>query len=253
MQNSSYYRGLSKNWTRKQVSSLTHFQAVIVFGILSISPLPVVSIVVLGISLIAAIMRIPSLILMAIIISFVTAIFPPLSIILSIIFFLMKLEYIARHFEPLFLGTMLIVYLFYSSINAFPIEYLLYEGTFLYSNIYFSLAHFALSAILIHCILFYLYKREYSAKEAVMIMSTVPLFVIMLILPFLLQQIENFDDILEGESFDDFKQQYNTEPSKTHFVNGHIRENADGSTSTVRPHIRTNPDGIESNNLSHKD
>lgn len=253
MQNIKSYRQIRRSWTHKQIKSFYHWLAVVAFGLLSIAPLPVVIAVVLGISVISAIVRIPSLILTAIVVSFVTVLFPPLAGIISIIFLVMKLAYIVEHIRPLLLGAGLIGYLFYFSFDNSSRIYLLASFE-ISSFLHMYAAHFIFSALLFHLVLWFLYKKEYSTKEAVLIMATVPLFIFLLILPFLLRQLEGMDELFEGDSFDEYERYYYEEPSQDkHVVRGHIRQNEDGSISHVKSHIRTNPDGIEINNLSHKE
>lgn len=87
-------------------------------------------------------------------------------------------------------------------------------------------------------------------------MCSAPMYLLLFLLPIIIRELKEID-AFSNDSFDDYQQEVyqryeeQDEPG-IHGVKGHIRKNADGSTSYVRPHIRTNPDGVESNNLSSK-
>lgn len=251
-------RNTKKAWTHKQLKSFWHWLAILVFGLLSISSLRVVLITLISISVVAAIIKIPSLLAMAAIVSFVTFFFPPLTVILSIVFFLMKINYIMNHFKPLLFGAGLIGYLVYLSMDNYWAYSIWNAIQFGYRLPAPFIQHVALqmvfSMLLIHLVLYILYRNKYSSKEALITMSTVPLFIVLLVLPFLLNQLEEIEDHLTADTFDEFEEnqmRYNPNPD-THNVQGHYRTNADGSVSYVRPHIRTNPDEFKSNNLSSR-
>lgn len=251
------HKNVRKTWVLTQVKSFLHWFALVAFGLLAIAPFPVVLTIVLGISVIAAIIKMPSLLVMAGLVSVVTVFFPPLAFILSIIFFLMKVSYLINHFKPLLLGAGLIGYLIYGALQDTAFQYFwydfLYYGGFSLDLVHYGLVKFCFSALLIHIVLLFLYYNQYATKEALTIMATVPLFVIMMILPFLLSQIEELGSELDHDSYDAFEQNqvYNPDPD-IHTVDGHYRTNSDGSVSYVRPHIRTNPDDFTSNNLSNR-
>ncbi|MCZ0703164.1 hypothetical protein J2T56_001398 [Natronobacillus azotifigens] len=237
---------------------MLHWIALLVFGLLSIAPFRVVVITVIGISVIAAIIKIPSLLVMAGIVTAVSILFPPLTLILSIIFFLMKISYIINHYKALLFGAGLITYLIYISINNYYADYFwsaLRFGYYLPTPlIQRTVLQMVVSMLIIHLLLYFLYRNKYTTKEALIIMSTVPLFLLLLILPFILNQLEELKDFLDTDTFDEFEENqmgsttYNPNP-ELHTVEGHYRTNSDGSVSYVRPHVRTNPDGFKSNNL----
>lgn len=235
-----------QSWTKAQIHSKWHILGVILFGVLAIAPRGVAPVAILLISVVAAVKKIPSLVITAVIVSVVTMLFPPLAGIVSIVFFFMKLAYIREHFRPLLIGLVLCFYL------------VVFSGIHYYS-LGPALTQLLLSSGLFHCILVYLYHREYSAQEAITIVATVPLFIVMLILPFLLSQLDEIVDYFDGDSYDDFMhgqmhaEQVQAAPADTHWVDGFTRKNPDGSFSHVEGHFRTNPDGIESNNLSYKE
>jgi hypothetical protein len=79
----------------------------------------------------------------------------------------MKLAYIREHYRPLLIGLVLCSYLIF-----FP--------GFYYYSLGSALLQLVLSSGLFHFILVYLYHREYSAQEAITIVATVPLFIVML-------------------------------------------------------------------------
>lgn len=244
-QNTAPGKTILQSWTKAQIHSKWHIIGVILFGVLAIAPRGVAPIAILLISVVAAVKKIPSLVITAVIVSVVTMLFPPLAGIVSIVFFFMKLAYIKEHYRPLLIGLALCFYL------------IVFSGIYYYSPGP-ALMQLVLSSGLFHFILVYLYHREYSAQEAITIAATVPLFIVMLILPFLLSQLDEIVDYFDGDSYDDFMrdQMYADQgqgvPADTHWVDGFTRENPDGSFSHVEGHFRTNPDGIESNNLSFK-
>ena len=153
-----------------------------------------------------------------------------------------------QHLFPLSLGLFLIIYLFtISMIVPYP-----------------TLKVFVISAVIFHIILVNLYKREYSSAEAIQIMASVPLYILIIILPIILNQLDEMNDLFDGNHYDqyvaDTENGYVVRPEAlltenhddpgTHLVETHLRKNSDGSTSVVREHIRSNPDGLKGNNLS---
>jgi len=241
---------LERTWEANQVRSKAHVTALVIFGILSVLPLSVVVITLAVMTIYIAIKRMPGMLVMAAFVSLVTLIFPPLAGLLAIVFFFMKISYIIKHFRPMLLGLSSIVYLIYSSFQTYDLFYYYYGGY----DLFLLLGRVLFSAGLFHIILYYLYRHEYSTQEAVSIMAAVPLFLIMLVLPFVIRQIEGMINDYNSVQYYHYQQaQYQQSDQYQpgiHSVRGHYRENSDGSASYVRPHIRTNPDGIESNNLS---
>lgn len=233
------HRQITKNWVKKQIMTKEHWAALLVFSLLSVAPIPatVIGIVVIGI--VSAFIRIPSILVTMAIVAMISLIFPPIAGILSFIFLLFKIKYIMNHFIPLTIGILLTIYLVVVSYS-------------LPSNIFL----FLFSVIGLHVILTYLYRKEYSSSSAISIMCSAPMYILLLILPMIINELNEMD-LFSEDSFEDYQhemyQRYQeADDPGIHSVKGHIRENADGSTSYVRPHIRTNPDGIENNNISSK-
>jgi len=232
-------RQITKSWVKRQTMTKEHWFAIIIFGLLSVVPIPATIIGIVLISIGAAIIRIPSILVMMAIVSIVSLIFPPLAGILSFVFLLFKIKYIIQHFVPLMFGFLLTIYLVVVSYSLSP-------------NIFL----FLFSVIGLNGTLRYLYRQEYSSSSAISIMCSAPMYLLLLILPIIIRELNEMD-LFSEETFEDYEyevyQQYEeVEEPGIHSVKGHIRENADGSTSYVRPHVRTNPDGVEHNNLSSK-
>lgn len=202
------------------------------------------------------IFRIPSMVIWSIIIGALTAIFPPLGIIVTIIFFILKISYIFENFLGLLLG----VFFFLS-----PMIYDHFSSNMNPDNILFK-ESMDLSAGLISIIIFVLislisYGNGYSADRLFSVILTTPVFIFMLILPFLIDAIDDMFN-LNTNQFNSYENEYlfnhatNTLSSEDnlnfHGVKGHWRQTPSGGYTWVDAHIRTNPDGITSNNFSSK-
>ena len=114
-----------------------------------------------------------------------------------------------------------------------------------------------------HIILVNLYKKEYSSAEAIQIMASVPFYILIIVLPIILSQLDDLDDVFEGSHYNQYvadNENHYVNPEELltrdygdpgiHTVKEHLRRNPSGSISTVKQHIRTNPDGFKGNNLS---
>jgi hypothetical protein len=86
-QNTAPGRTMLQSWTKAQIQSKWHIRGVILFGVLAIAPREVAWAAILIISVIAAVKKIPSLVITVLIVSVVTMLFPPLAGIVSIVFF----------------------------------------------------------------------------------------------------------------------------------------------------------------------
>ncbi len=248
MYNSTESSIIRKTWISEQIRTAWHILSIFIFAGLSVmEPLVILGALVL-ISVIIAISKIPSLFIITIIVTAVSLIFPPLGALIGILFFILKINYVIQHLLPLSLGLFLIVYLFtMSMLVPYP-----------------SLRIFVISAVIFHIILVNLYKREYSSAEAIQIMASVPLYILIIILPIILDQLDEMDDLFDGNHYDQYVAENengyvirpeamlteNQDDPGTHLVQSHLRKNSDGTMSVVREHIRSNPDGFKGNNLS---
>lgn len=225
-----------QTWTEKQIRTKWHILSVLAFALLSIMPVEIVVVALLLLSIWIAILKVPSLILMSALVPIVTMIYPPLGVIISVVFFIMKVNFFLEHALPLGLGLFAIVYLLAISL----IKSYVFQVPLLFI--------FALSAVIFQVILVGLYENEYSSVEAIQIMAIVPFYLLIIGLPIILNRIDGIGNVFEGNDYDEFEA-YNENPD-IHWVREHQRVNPSGSISTVKEHIRTNPDGFTENNLS---
>lgn len=230
---------VQRSWVKKQSMTKEHGLALLIFGILATTSWPVTVLGIILISMVIAIQKMPSLILSVLLIAIVSVLFPPLAGIMSFILLFVKIKYIIENFVPLLLGFILTGYLLWVSYMYPP-----------------SLFIFLASVLGMHLILNYLYSRKYTSTEAIFIMASVPLYILMIILPFIIKELREMT-VMSDHSYEAHQQEMALHDQRVnntgvHSVKGHTRELQDGSTTYVRPHVRTNPDGIKSNNLSAK-
>lgn len=179
----------------------------------------------------------------AVIISLITIFFPPLGIILTIIFFIARISQIFSHWKPLIVG-----FIFYGFLIFVDFETIYVHIVHIY---YFeSLWLVPIGCgIILNSLLVWLYYSKYSVEDALGIMGATPVYVFMLILPFIADDIAT---IMDFSDYEQFEKVYEDKQTGYHTVNGHYRELPSGENTYVDAHLRSNPDGIKSNNLSYK-
>jgi hypothetical protein len=191
-----------------------------------------------------------------IITSIVTAIFPPLGIVLTILFFIFRIGYIIQNWRGILAGILVYAYPFVLGLSIADSYYRYNPRVVLVTSL--------IAGIAFHFLLLWLYRNKYSTKNALGAMGSAPLLILMLILPFVADEIGDiidFDDFEQYESthhtvdpdYNAIDPEFETADSvnpDTHSVEGHWRQTSSGEYTYVEPHVRTDPDGIESNNLS---
>ncbi len=203
---------------------------------------------------------------------------PVLGFIVSAVFLLMKISNFIKNWKAIFAGVfiyLLPTLLFYKIgyYLIYPVNHLLYEsnGSYQLIQLIDILIIGGFGGLILHIILNWLYRNEYSSKSALATMGSAPLIILLLIIPFIINAVGDFiDDIINaGGMADDFisfrdgyNQDYYTEMDtidldgdgindNIHQVRGHYRSTPSGGVTYVDPHIRTNPNSIVSDNISH--
>lgn len=249
-----------KKWTKEQLYSTEHWLSLLAFALITFFSFGNVFISLLGYLIffvVTAISHVFNILVFAAITALITYLFPPVGAVLSVIFFISKISYIFENWRALLAGIIFYIYPFFLvSINSnlyYPsLEYILFITIF--------------TTVIFNFLLVWLYHNKYSTKNALETMGAAPVFVFMLILPFVADEIGAFLDFDEFEEYKADFSDYNYDQFETdavdfdteavdqnpglHDVEGHWRETASGEYTYVEPHVRTNPDGIESNNLS---
>ena len=248
---------IKKDWIKKQMISPLHIGVVLGFcllhifgGYINILTFNLLEWAYIIIFFITGVPKALNIIVASIVIGLILAFLPPLGIGITIVFFLLRLSSIYQHRKALLVG--LLFYGHWVIPRVFPYYYSrIFGDIFLFSYklmVNFSMFFWAVFyALMLHFMLVWLYKNKYSTSSALATMGAAPIYLIMLIMPFVANEIADFIDFSDYESFNGSS---NGHPGY-HTVRGHLRETPTGHT-TVRGHIRTNPDGIESNNLSYK-
>lgn len=269
-----------KAWAKAQSKTSDHRIAVVLYAIICGFALVKPSFAFWGpfiFFIITALMKMGDIIasmLVALIITTVASLINPiLGFIVSILFFFMKLSNFIRNWRALLAGIFIYIlpallteqlgyYLYYSIssnklLHQLDVSYLTLE----YITLFIT---GGLAGLILHLILNWLYRHQYSAKSALSTMGATPLIILLLILPFIINAVVDLiDDVMStsGSIADDFMSFKNEFDSidldgdgindHIHHVKGHYRSTPDGGVTYVDPHIRTNPNSIVSDNISY--
>ncbi len=208
---------------------------------------------------------------------------PMLGVIVSALFFIIKISNFISNLKAILAG--IFVYLmpaiivgkfgYYLYYLTYPIDKVLYMLSINYEIIYFINAFIIglFSGLILHIILKWLYRNEYSAKSALSIMGSSPLIILLMIIPFIINAVGDLiDDVLHAggsmaDDFVSFRDGYNNDHGTNfntqdlngdgindniHSVKGHYRSTPSGGVTYVDPYIRTDPNSIVSDNISYK-
>ncbi|WP_416828473.1 hypothetical protein [Ectobacillus polymachus] len=186
----------------------------------------------------------------------------PVAVILMIVFFFMRLNYIFQNWKAIIGGILVYGSFFWMISNA----------SHVYLNFLQALIACGLGSVFLHFYMKVLYNHGYSASQALEIMGAVPVVLLALLLPFL--KMFDFADLtlFHGHFSDGTTHvtgaQTEVPAAGVHHVNSYMRTAPDGivennlsyhgpgkipNTPTVHvdSYVSTNPDGIVENNLSY--
>lgn len=243
---------ITTNWSKDQVYSFNHWLAVLIFSATTFLAFQNILALIAGyvlFFLITALPRVYKMFIFFIITSILTAIFPPLGIVLTISFFIFRIGYIIENWRAILAGIL---------VYAYPFGLSLFISDFYYISLRVALSTAIIVGVGFHFLLIWLYRNKYSTKNALGAMGSAPILILMLILPFVADEI---GDVIDFDDFEQFEASHgsvdhvdttiDTVNPDIHTVEGHWRENPSGDYTYVEPHVRTDPDGIESNNISY--
>jgi len=249
------------NWVNKQITSKKHILAIFLFSIITFFSFASIFAVIIGylvFFLVTALPRVYKMLFVVLIVGILSAIFPFLGIIFTVVFFLVRINYIISNWRGLLAGLVFYTYplfliLIVPKTNPYSFDfYNLFS--FYYFTPYFAVITAIAAGLALHFLLKWLYSHQYSSDNALGTMGAAPLFVIMIILPFIIDDIAEvieFDDFNEFESAQEMEfENVDYDDPGIHNVEGHWRQLENGEYTYVESHMRTNPDGIESNNMS---
>jgi hypothetical protein len=216
--------------------------------------------------------RILSILLSAILCVAIIALLPflaPIAFVIMVILFFRRINYFFDNFPVMLVGFYMygvawfsIAYTTNFHFHQPSIEMILIIATF--------------STLIFHFLLKGLYKLGYTLDIALPMMATMPLIILLLILPFV-KTIDAFEgsggDIVSDsvetshnsniDSVGEVRSLYNS-PSEnidhinvdsnpgTHYTNDYYRMGSNGEIQHVRGYVATNPDGVLENNFSYK-
>lgn len=281
------YVSAHKQWSKLQSKSSDHKIAVCLYSILCSLGMINSSIAIGGplvFFIITALTKMNSMLaymLFSVAITTIASLINPvLGFIVSFLFFIMKISNFIKNWKAIFSG--MFVYLlpyfialgnlrYYIYICLSPINNLLYNFNLSHEIIYYAniILIGCFCGFVLHMILNWLYKNEYSAKSALATMGSAPLIILLIIIPFIINAVGDFiDDIMSASSsmaddFASFRYDYDTDfydsvdldgdgiNDNIHGVRGHYRTNSNGSVTYVDPHIRTNPNSTITDNISY--
>lgn len=190
---------------------------------------------------------------------------PILGIIVSGIFFLLKISNFINNWRGLLSG--IFIYLlpailsYFSNGIIYSSQYTLYDLNSPYVIIEFMpvFVFAIIGALTMNTLLIWLYKNKYSAKSAIATINNAPLVIFLLILPFIINAVVDLvDDLMIDNNFVDFSDVSDTIDldgdginDNVHEVRGHFRSTPDGDMTYVDSYIRTDPNSIISDNISY--
>ena len=250
-----------KEWIKQQIISTKHITALIGFAgiILSSGYFETDMAVYCGYAiffLITAASMLKIMIICSIIIGAVVSIFPflaPIAIILMILFFCMRIQYLFIHWRPVLVGLLVYgfgiillhhhrMYMFIDFLPDYIWRHFLHAGIVPQSYIFIDALIFV---AILHFLLVWLYSNGYSSDRALGIMGSVPLVLLALLLPFLKVFAHDgggIDFAGDGHGTDIIN------GNQTAAAHADVVHNAQGDVY-VRSYLRTVPDGIAENNL----
>ena len=270
------YATAKKAWIQKQSKTSDHKLAItlyiIICGMSQIIPSftiwgPIVFFVITALTKMGDLLS--YMIFSVVVTTIASLISPILGFIMSAIFFIMKISNFIKNWKAIFSGVFVYIFpylLVYGNIGYYiyyaisPLNKMLYYSDLDYRFIlYFNVAFIgAISGIMLHFILRWLYKSEYSAKSALSTMGSAPLIILLIVLPFIINAVGDIiDDIMSagGSMADDFGHTIDLNGDgindNIHDVKGHFRNTPSGGVTYVDPHIRTNPNSIITDNISY--
>ncbi len=189
----------------------------------------------------------------------------PFMLLLMAVFFLLRIRFLVRHWQPLLMGVL--VYGIGLSLEEWG--WIVYMGSDPFERPWMgSLVVAVLLAALFHRGLVWLYGKGYTAKAALGLMGSVPLFALAFVLPFLkiagaegfFGEPAVFHEAPAGEGAFVHGEPAMPHPAPQglpdtvaplHYVEPHVRMTGDGPVQ-VAGHFQTNPDGLLINNLGEQ-
>lgn len=215
--------------------------------------------------------RILSILLSAILCIAIIALLPflaPIAFVIMVILFCRRINYFFDNFPVMLVGF----YMY--GVAWFSIAYTT-NFHFHQPSLEMTLIIAAFSTLIFHFLLKGLYRLGYTLDIALPMMATMPLIILLLILPFVkaIDAFEssggeivgdsvdvpnngNIDSVVESsntyDSIPENINDLNAESSPgTHYTNDYYRMGSNGELQHVRGYVATNPDGILENNFSY--
>ncbi|WP_129690654.1 hypothetical protein [Gottfriedia acidiceleris] len=237
---------MTEQWIKENTSSTLHKVAIGIFGISTFLSFYSMIFPIIGVTIFFCFTALPRLwrmLLFLAISAIIVTVLPflaPIAVILMIIFFVMRLNYIFKNWKAV-LGGLLVYGSFSLMISsAYGRQY-----TYGHSNIFIAFIFGIMATVLLHFFMKFLYDHGYSSSQALEIMGAVLIVLIALVLPFL--KMFDFAD------FSLFHGASDTVHVSEGTVDGPVVHTEGSSTGVhnVNSHMRTAPDGIIENNLSY--
>ena len=216
--------------------------------------------------------RILSILLSAILCIAIIALLPflaPIAFVIMVILFFRRINYFFDNFPVMLVGF----YMY--GVAWFSIAYTT-NFHFHQPSLEMTLIIATFSTLIFHFLLKGLYKLGYTLDIALPMMATMPLIILLLILPFV-KAIDAFEgsggDIVSDsaetshngniDSVGEVRSLYNSTSENidhinvdsnpgTHYTNDYYRMGSNGEIQHVRGYVATNPDGVLENNFSYK-
>lgn len=196
---------------------------------------------------------------------FLFPVLAPFMLLLMAVFFLLRIRFVVRHWQPLLMGALV----YGVGLSQEEWGWIAYIGGDPFERPYMgALIEAAFLTVLLHRGLVWLYGKGYTAKAALGLMGSVPLFAAAFVLPFLkIAGAEGFfgepvvfHDAPAGEGAFVHGEPAVPHPAPQgmpdavaplHYVEPHVRMTGSGPVQ-VEGHFQTNPDGILINNLGEQ-
>ena len=196
---------------------------------------------------------------------FLFPVLAPFMLLLMAVFFLLRIRFVVRHWQPLLMGVL--VYGIGLSLGEWG--WIVHIGNDPFERPYMgALMGAGFLTALLHRGLVWLYGKGYTTKAALGLMGSVPLFVLAFVLPFLkIAGAEGFfgepvvfHDAPAGDGALIHGEPVTPHPAPQglpdavaplHYVEPHVRMTGDGPVQ-VAGHFQTNPDGVLINNLGEQ-
>lgn len=216
--------------------------------------------------------RILSILLSAILCIAIIALLPflaPIAFVIMVILFFRRINYFFDNFPVMLVGF----YMY--GVAWFSIAYTT-NFHFHQPSLEMTLIIATFSTLIFHFLLKGLYRLGYTLDIALPMMATMPLIILLLILPFV-KAIDAFEgsggDIVSEsvetshngniDSVGEVRSLYNSTSENidhinvdsnpgTHYTNDYYRMGSNGEIQHVRGYVATNPDGVLENNFSYK-